>query len=288
MTIRTVNPQAERRSGYKSLDIDFGEQRELAYNIKRLDRDLSESPMAIPNLVEIALRGVNLRQSPQGKFKSNLSLDIVEQQQGSPSASVTVTDGVTRESAMYNLLPTFNMWEEWHPGNSAPDNTITNSDFINLLEPQLPKEHVFDQLMDKIPTGLEVAHMLAYKLRPSAKTRAHKRRYATTKVVNDEKEYAGGVETTFTTQEVNGRTRRNLFIAASQFTNFGVIEKLYGYQTLFSQRALIEAGGTVSFSTTDRISKHRLDAFAQRDQHRNYPVDSLNQGLKRLREAYEI
>lgn len=280
--------QAERQSSYRRLDIDFGEQRELAYNIKRLDRDLSESPMATPNLSDIALRGVNLRQSTNGKLKSNLSLDIVEQQQGSPSASITVTDGETRESATYNLLPTINLWEEWHPGNSAPDRTITNSDFIVLLEPQLPKEHVFDQLMDRIPTGMEVAQMLALKLKHSARTRTDKRRYATTEIVPGGEDYVGGTETTLTTQEVNGRTRRNLFVAAVQFTDLGVIEKQYSYGTLFSSRALIEAGGTVSFSTTDKISRNRLDAFAQRDQYKNYPVDSLNQGIDRLREAYDI
>lgn len=282
-------PRTEQHSRSRRLEIDFGEQQELAHRVKKLSDDLGESPSAKPDWKDISLRGVGLRVEPRrGKAQSFMSLDIVEQLNGLPSATIRITDALPKRNATYSLQPDFDAWEEWQAGMTTPSRIVDNGDLINILDGQLPVEHVFDTLADRTPTGLEIAHMLADNVKKSARTRIQKKRYSTAKIVVGGADYIGGVETRLNIQVVNGRTRHGLFVAATQLTGLGMIEKQYGYEALFNSRTLQEAGGMVGFSSDESISAGRLDAFAQRDQHRNYPVDSLNQGIDRLRQSYKV
>jgi len=282
-------PHTEQHSSSVRLEIDFGEQRELAHQLKKLGDDLKEQPLAIPDRNNVSLRGVGLRVNAQrGKAQSYMSLDIAEQINRRPSATIRITDPTPQRSAAYGFLPEFDVWEEWRAGMTEPARMVSNTDLIELLDGQLPIERVFEPLSDKIPTGLEVAHILADNIKKSARTRTQKRQYSDTQVIIGAPDYMGGVETNFTVNVVNGRTRHSLFVAASQLTGIGTIEKQYGYEALFSTRTLQDAGGMVRLSSVDDISPIRLDAFARRDQQRNYPIDSLSKGIDRLRKAYKI
>lgn len=289
--MNSIRPSSgmDKNSRSRRLEIDFGEQQELAHRVKRLSEDLEESPLATPDRESISLRGVGLRvETPRGKPQSYMSLDILEQLNGPASATIRISDGTPKTDASYNLLPDFDSWEEWQAGMTSPSRVIDNGDLINLLDGQVPVENVFDALADRIPSGLEVAHMLAHAVKKSARTRTRKKQYSTAEVILGGNDYMGGVETVFSTRQVNGRTRYGLFVAAAHLTSFGMVEKQYSYEALFSTRTLQEAGGEVIFSAHDTIPAGRLDAFAQRDQHRNYPVDSLNQALSRIRKKYKV
>ncbi len=287
---QNFSPIGEVTSSSKRLEIDFNEQQALASRIKRTDSDLKYAPDVHPTQTDTSLRGISLHPMPESlpSQKAFMSLDISENSSGISAASVTIADSQRNEATRFNLSQAFNVWEEWQLGRPEATRYLENSDFMSVMQNRLNNGKIFEMLQDRADfTGIEVARLLGQYLKRSARTRMSKSRYSTTSIISGQ-DYMGGVETTLTTQENNRNIRHDLTVAAMYLVGSAIVEKKYSYSVVSNPRSIQEAGGFVVFSSTDGIPKSRLDAFAAADQHKNYPLDSLNGSIDTIRERYGI
>lgn len=291
MSNASSQPSAEIRIGKARLDIGFGEQQELRHRVKDLVEELVDNPMAKPDRPRTILKGIRLRPRQGNQPGSYLSIEATEPKKGRPTAAIGVTDkskSSGHDVVGYYYRHELDIWEEWRPGLTEPSRMVSGNALVDFLDSQLPTS-ALEGLIDTKPDGMTIVHMLASHLHRSASVRTSNEIYSAERVAIGGEDYTSSINTELNIRGVNGRTIHSLAVAAKIQTDYGLIGKTYRFDTVYNgEGAPKTSDGRVEISGFDSAPQVRLDAFAQRDQVRNHPLDSLNAGVDRLREAYKF
>lgn len=275
-------PSEPRHTITVPLSLDIDQRLNLLHELRGLSAELQENPFIQPDKSVIELKGISLRPPTKNGPTPYMSLKLSESDRGPSSASISLTG--TSEQRTYIHRPSFNLWEEWHPGAPEALNLLGNSALIATLEPHVP-DGTLESIMDSPSQGMEVATLLASALKKKARTRTEYRHYKAHDIQIGNTEFSR--DTDFVIDTVNSRVAHNLFVASSfMIDDFGHIRKTYRYDAVDEHGYLKSAFGTLNVSSGTHVPKARLNAFGLRDPIRNDPSTGINIGVNDIRRTY--
>lgn len=293
------SPIGELASSTRMLELDFGEQQCLSYEILRAANDIGSVPGLEPDQTDVSLSGIRVKSLGPASLgqKPTMSIAYSETNTGLKGATISIADIQSLEdSRRFHLAPEMDIWEEWRPGHIEAAQYHTHSKLLTMLSPRLPDERIFEPLLDRIDiTGMEIAHLLADHLKRSATTRKRNIRLGTN-IITPGSDFLSQTEASLSIEEVNNRRIHRLAIGAIYNIGLANIQKKYTY-TVNSTEQLINhaaaqtikaAHGDITLSSSDGIPQSRLNFFAEIDQEKNDPIAVLHRGLKNLREHYDV
>ncbi len=282
------SPNSPERISNAPLELDATERLDLHLELRDLSTELAENPFVTPFSTVTEFTGIQLETPSKKGASKGIAFKIKTEANEEPLTEITFTGDGSRENEqrIYLHRPSLNLWEELRPGLGDASKLMSNLALLSALEKKLP-DSIFEPLADVDPQGADIALLLADYLRTKAHSRSEYLHYRAPGVVVGGYEYKR--ESDFVVKATNDRVVRSLFVAASQaIPDYGIIRRVYGYETVDQNGVLESANGTLELRAKDRVSKARLDAYARSDARDNDASLGIQNGINDIRKAYGL
>lgn len=289
-------PVGKHVTSSQQLELDYHDQQNLIYEMKRTDQKLQDSPVAQPYFKEIKIGRIALLNRDGDRAGSDkLWLHYSEMNDGRRNAIINLLEDETQ--TQFNLSQSSQSWNVIQQASHRPTQTLSNEDMVAILHPKMRNKEVSTALMDTTQSdAMAIPHLLAGFLYKSAGRREKKVLYQSndaliqgynSETVGDAS-FVSSVETSLAIRSFNGRHIHTLRTRAPYVIGDTVVTKGYSYEAETSDTMIYKAAGRVSLESDDGYSQADLTPYLRLDRSVNDPLLTLHRNLATLRSDHGL
>ncbi len=293
---KMVNAPQESNPGSRvrrELPLEHLEQPFLAQRVIDVGNELTSSEVAVPDLTELSLLGIDLTPSTyERKHKLMMSLAYSAQNLGLGAASVSVSDSSGNISPKrYVLTGNGESWERYSPRDKLKSEArMSNSDMLHELQFLLMGYDIPESLFNEDAlNGLETAYIVANFLFAKALKKESYIRFGIREPIVGSGDYIAEKATILSVRDRGYSKEHALTVTASHDIKGIPFKKSYTYGVTSlprprkGQNPIQKAGGFVSISSPNTIPSPVMNDFVKSDLKNQVALDVFHTGLDNLK-----
>ncbi len=271
-TPQESNPGSRVR---KELPLEHLEQPFLAQRVINVGNELTNSKVAVPDLTELSLLGIDLTPTTYARnHRLMMSLAYSAQNLGLGAASISVSDSSGNVAPKrYVLTGNGESWERYSPRDKLKSEArMSNSDMLYELQFLLMGQNVPESLFNEDAlNGLETAYIVANFLFAKARKKESYIRFGVREPIVGSGDYIAEKATILSVRDRGYSKEHALTVTASHDIEGVQFKKSYTYGVTSLPRPkrrqdpIERAGGFVTISSPNRIPNSVMSEFVEAD-----------------------
>lgn len=277
----------------RELPLEHLEQPFLAQRVINVGNELTTSEVAVPDLTELSLLGVDLTPlSYERNHKLIMSLAYSAQNLGLGAASISVSDSSGNIAPKrYVLTGNGESWERYSPRDKLKSEArMSNSDMLYELQFLLMGQNIPESLFNEDSlNGLETAYIVANFLFAKARKKESYIRFGVREPIVGSGGYIAEKATILSVRDRGYSKEHALAVTATHDIGGNSFKKSYTYGVTSlprpqrRQNPIERAGGFVTISSPNTIPNSVMNEFVESDLEDQLAIDVFHSGLNNLK-----